>query len=103
MRKDYIPVIRVNNWISGFGTGSNSLTLIHGFINCQAFKLTANRGTIANRIINMNINYFMVDNAGRVYHYSFKALKNTKLRLKDQRHTMANPESYFKENYPELR
>jgi len=54
------------------------------------------------RIINMNINYFMIDNAGRVYYENFKALKNTKLRLKNQRHTMANPESYFKENYPDL-
>ena len=46
--KDYIPVQRINDWISGFGTGSNSLTLLHGFINCQRLKLTANRGSIAN-------------------------------------------------------
>jgi len=46
--KDFIPVQRVNDWVSGFGTGSNSITLLHGFINCQTFKLTANRGTIAN-------------------------------------------------------
>jgi hypothetical protein len=46
--KDYIPVQRINDWIVGFGTGSNSLTLLHGFINCQRLKLTANRGSIAN-------------------------------------------------------
>jgi hypothetical protein len=46
--KDYIPIQRVNEWISGFGTGSNSFVLLHGFINCQTLKLTANRGSIAN-------------------------------------------------------
>jgi hypothetical protein len=46
--KDFMPVERVNNWISGFGSGSNAYTLLHGFINCQKLKLTANRGSIAN-------------------------------------------------------
>ncbi len=46
--KDFIPVQRINDWIVGFGTGSNSFTLLHGFINCQRLKLTANRGSIAN-------------------------------------------------------
>jgi hypothetical protein len=46
--KDYIPVQRVNDWITGFGTGSNSFVLLHGFVNCQSLKLTANRGDIAN-------------------------------------------------------
>lgn len=46
--KDYIPITRVNEWISGFGTGSNSIVLLHGFVNCQALKLTANRGDVAN-------------------------------------------------------
>ena len=46
--KDYIPVQRINDWVVGFGTGSNSFTLLHGFINCQRLKLTANRGSIAN-------------------------------------------------------
>ena len=46
--KDYIPVKQINDWISGFGTGSNAFTLLHGFINCQKFKLTANRGDVAN-------------------------------------------------------
>ena len=46
--KDYIPVERINEWITGFGTGSNSYTLLHGFINCQHLKLTANRGSVKN-------------------------------------------------------
>ncbi len=46
--KDFIPVDRANEWIRGFGTGSNSFVLLHGFINCQTLKLTANRGSIAN-------------------------------------------------------
>lgn len=46
--KDYIPVVRVNDWITGFGSGSNAFVLLHGFVNCQSLKLTANRGTIAN-------------------------------------------------------
>lgn len=46
--KDFIPVQQVNEWISGFGTGSNSFVLLHGFVNCQTLKLTANRGSIAN-------------------------------------------------------
>ncbi|MFA6940655.1 MAG: ATP-binding protein [Clostridiaceae bacterium] len=46
--KDFIPVQKVNDWISGFGMGSSSYTLLHGFINCQNLKLTANRGSIAN-------------------------------------------------------
>lgn len=46
--KDYIPITRVNEWITGFGSGSNAFILIHGFVNCQSLKLTANRGDIAN-------------------------------------------------------
>lgn len=46
--KDYIPVTRVNEWITGFGSGSNAYVLLHGFVNCQSLKLTANRGDIAN-------------------------------------------------------
>ncbi|MFO7676490.1 MAG: ATP-binding protein [bacterium] len=46
--KDYIPVCRVNEWISSFGTGGNAWVLLHGFVNCQELNLTANRGTFAN-------------------------------------------------------
>lgn len=46
--KDFVPIQRVNEWVSGFGTGSNSFVMLHGFINCQKIKLTANRGSVAN-------------------------------------------------------
>ena len=46
--KDFVPIQRVNEWITNFGNGSNSFGLLHGFINCQHLSLTANRGTIAN-------------------------------------------------------
>lgn len=45
--KDYFPIQKINEWISSFGTGSNSYGLLHGFINCQQFDLTANRGSIS--------------------------------------------------------
>lgn len=43
--KDYIPIKRVNEWVKGFYGGSNGFLRLHGFINCQDFKLTANRGS----------------------------------------------------------
>ena len=46
--KDGIPIKQANNWITGFGSGSNSFVLLHGFVNCQSLKLTANRGDISN-------------------------------------------------------
>ncbi len=46
--KDFIPIQRVNEWITGFGSGSNAFVLLHGFINCQDLRLTANRGSVAN-------------------------------------------------------
>lgn len=46
--KDYIPIQRKNEWVKGFGTGSNAYVWLHGFINCQNLSLTANRGDISN-------------------------------------------------------
>ena len=46
--KDYIPVKQKNEWITGFGSGSNAFVLLHAFVNCQSLRLTANRGDIAN-------------------------------------------------------
>jgi len=46
--RDYIPINRCNDWLSGFGSGSNSYVMLHGFVNCQTFKLTANRGAVSN-------------------------------------------------------
>lgn len=46
--KDHIPIERANDWITGFGSGSNAFVLLHAFVNCQSLKLTANRKSIAN-------------------------------------------------------
>ena len=48
LSKDFIPVERKNEWVSTFGTGSNSVVMLHGFINCQQLSLTANRGSVSN-------------------------------------------------------
>jgi hypothetical protein len=43
--KDFIPVQRKNEWIT---TKGSEFTKIHAFLNCQALKLTANRGSAEN-------------------------------------------------------
>jgi hypothetical protein len=43
--KDFVPIQRVNEWIS---TGQQEWTKYHAFVNCQRFNLTANRGSIGN-------------------------------------------------------
>ena len=43
--KDFIPIQRKNEWITSRGS---EYTKLHAFVNCQALKLTANRGSIEN-------------------------------------------------------
>ena len=43
--KDFIPIQRKNEWLP---TQKTEWTRLHAFINCQAFRLTANRGSIEN-------------------------------------------------------
>jgi hypothetical protein len=43
--KDFIPVQRKNEWITSRGS---EYTKFHAFFNCQALRLTANRGSIDN-------------------------------------------------------
>jgi hypothetical protein len=43
--KDFIPIQRKNEWIT---TKGSEFTKLHAFVNCQALKLTANRGSIEN-------------------------------------------------------
>ena len=43
--RDYLPVQRVNEWVA---RGQRAVTKYHAFVNCQDFKLTANRGDIGN-------------------------------------------------------
>ena len=55
------------------------------------------------KIIDLGINYFKLDNAGRILFDSFKSLNNNVLGLKDKRYTMPAPIDYFKEKYPALK
>lgn len=43
--KDHIPIQRMNEWITIKGS---EFTRFHAFVNCQAFRLTANRGSVMN-------------------------------------------------------
>jgi hypothetical protein len=43
--KDFIPVKRHNEWL---GLGKRLETKYHAFVNCQEFRLTANRGDVGN-------------------------------------------------------
>ena len=43
--KDFIPIQRKNEWLP---TQRTEWTRLHAFINCQNFRLTANRGSVEN-------------------------------------------------------
>ena len=43
--KDFMPIQRKNEWITHKGS---EYTKFHAFVNCQALKLTANRGSVEN-------------------------------------------------------
>jgi len=43
--KDYIPIKKYNDWLE---LGKRLETKFHAFVNCQEFRLTANRGDIGN-------------------------------------------------------
>ncbi len=43
--KDFIPIQRKNEWITSRGS---EYTKFHAFVNCQALRLTANRGSVDN-------------------------------------------------------
>lgn len=45
LSKDFIPIQRKNEWIT---TKGSEFTKLHAFVNCQALKLTANRGSVEN-------------------------------------------------------
>ncbi|MDZ7376629.1 MAG: hypothetical protein ONB13_08405 [candidate division KSB1 bacterium] len=53
------------------------------------------------KVINLGINYFKIDNAGRILYDNFKSLNNNVLGLKDKRHTMPSPVNYYLTKYPE--
>lgn len=45
--KGGVPIERVDDWIEG-GRGIGTYTYMHAFIDCDAFELTANRGSVRN-------------------------------------------------------
>ncbi len=53
------------------------------------------------KVINMGIHYFKLDNAGRIFHNNYNRLRNTQLYLENERYTMPKPPVYFKQKYPE--
>ena len=53
------------------------------------------------KIINMKINYFMIDKALRVADSRFNVLKDKKGALSDVTYTMKNPVDYYKTMYPQ--
>jgi hypothetical protein len=54
-----------------------------------------------NKIVNLGINYFMLDRAGRILFDNFKVLNDNELSLKNRRYAMSSPVEYFKTKYPE--
>ena len=53
------------------------------------------------RVIDMGVHYFKLDNAGRIYHDRFVTLQNTVLGLEGVHHTMKRPKKYYEDLYPE--
>lgn len=43
--KDGVPIERIDDWIKG---GKGRYSYMHGFLDCDSFELTANRGSIRN-------------------------------------------------------
>jgi hypothetical protein len=53
------------------------------------------------RIIDMEINYFMIDQAMRIANNKFNVLKEKQGVLPDVTYTMKNPVDYYKTKYPQ--
>ncbi len=51
-------------------------------------------------IVNLEINYFMIDQANRVAHERFDSLKDKPGTFPDTKYTMINPVEYYKAKYP---
>ena len=52
--------------------------------------------------IDMQINYFRLDKAGRIYHDRFQECVDAKFTLPDEVYTMPKSDEYFKTKYPDL-
>lgn len=53
------------------------------------------------RVIDLQIGYFRIDVSQSIQNDVFKSLDNAKLAIPDNRYTMANPETYFREKFPD--
>jgi len=53
------------------------------------------------RVVNMDINYFLLDRSGRVIHHPYTTLQNQSLNLPGESYTMTNPKNYFNQKFPE--
>ena len=55
------------------------------------------------KVINLGINYFKLDNAGRILYENFKSLNDNVLGIENKRYTMPTPVNYYQAKYPESR
>lgn len=53
------------------------------------------------RVIDMRIRYFRIDAAKRIAYDDLQSLSNATLAIADKRYTMPDPESYFREKFPD--
>jgi len=56
---------------------------------------------VRKKIIDMQINYFMVDKANRIAHKKYKSLKNGTGQIPNKKYTMVNPVEYYRLKYPQ--
>ncbi|MFA4985686.1 MAG: ATP-binding protein [Candidatus Brocadiia bacterium] len=103
--KDFIPVVRKNNWIRSFGEGSNAYVLLHAFVNCQQLLLTANRGDIANTEPALLAE--LEASVARQVEEVDQALKNADYHvlrgLEDEHHTVQQDRAEFERRKREVR
>jgi hypothetical protein len=57
---------------------------------------------IVEPVIDLKVNYFKLDRAGRVYYEQFPSLRNARLGLDNRRYDMESPAKYFQKKYPQM-
>jgi hypothetical protein len=56
---------------------------------------------ISGKIIDLQIRYFHIDAASRIFDQVFKSLQNNTLNLNEKAYTMPSPVKYYQEKYPD--
>jgi hypothetical protein len=80
--KNGIPIEKVDDWIDG-GKGVGSYTFLKAFIDCDAFELTANRGSVRNT--NIEIKQRLIDYINRIITgKEFNALLGERKRIEEE-------------------